>query len=61
VLAYAVAVFHRTSLGVAAAPATERFGIGASVLSTFAVMQLAVYAAMQVPVGMLIDRFAPGP
>ena len=57
VLAYAVAIFQRTSLGVAAGPATERFGIGASVLSTFAVMQLIVYAAMQVPVGILVDRF----
>ena len=57
VLAYAVAVFQRTSLGVAAAPATERFGIGASVLSTFAVVQLIVYAGMQIPVGMLVDRF----
>jgi len=57
VLAYAVAVFQRTSLGVAAAPATQRFGIGASMLSTFAVVQLIVYAAMQIPVGMLVDRF----
>nr|WP_294692428.1 MFS transporter [uncultured Friedmanniella sp.] len=57
VLAYAAATFHRTSLGVAATPATERFGIGASVLSTFAVMQLVVYAGMQVPVGVLVDRF----
>ena len=48
-LAYAVAVFQRTSLGVAAAPATQRFGIGASVLSTFAVVQLIVYAGMQIP------------
>jgi hypothetical protein len=57
VLAYAVAIFQRTSLGVAAGPAQERFGIGASVLSTLAVMQLVVYAAMQIPVGVLIDRF----
>ncbi len=56
VLAYAVAVFHRTSLSVAAGPATERFGIGASVLSTFAVVQLIMYAGMQIPVGLLVDR-----
>jgi sugar phosphate permease len=56
VLAYGVAVFQRTSLGVAAGPATERFGIGASVLSTFAVVQLIVYAGMQIPVGMIVDR-----
>jgi MFS family permease len=55
-LAYAVAIFQRTSLGVAALPATERFGIGASVLSSFAVLQLLVYAGLQVPVGVLVDR-----
>lgn len=59
VLAYAVAVFQRTSLGVAAEFATERFGIGASVLSSFAVLQLVMYAGMQIPVGILVDRFGP--
>lgn len=57
VAAYVVAVFHRTSLGVAAADASERFGISASEFSTFAVLQLLVYAAMQIPVGILLDRF----
>lgn len=59
VLAYAVAVFQRTSLGVAASFATERFGIGASALSSFAVLQLLVYAGMQIPVGVLVNRFGP--
>ncbi len=57
VVAYAVAVFNRTSLGVAAEDASQRFGIGASQLASFAVLQLLVYAAMQVPVGVLLDRF----
>lgn len=57
VLAYVVAVFDRTSLGVAGSAATERFSTGAAILSTFAVVQLVVYAAMQVPVGVLVDRF----
>ncbi len=57
VTAYSVAVFHRTSLGVAAADASERFGIGASQFSTFAVLQLLVYAGMQIPVGVMLDRF----
>ena len=57
VLAYAVAIFQRTSLGVAAGPATARFGIGASVLSTFAVVQLITYAGLQIPVGVLVDRY----
>jgi MFS family permease len=56
-LAYAVAVFHRASLGVAALDAQERFSAGASVISLFLVLQLAVYAAMQVPVGVALDRF----
>ena len=59
VLAYAAAVFQRTSLGVAATYATERFHIGASVFSIFVVLQLVMYAGMQVPVGVLVDRFGP--
>jgi MFS family permease len=55
--AYAVAVFHRSSLGVAAVEAQERFSAGASVVSLFLVLQLAVYAALQVPVGVALDRF----
>ena len=55
--AYIVAVLHRTSLGVAGLDAQERFDIGASALASFAVLQLLVYAALQVPVGLLLDRF----
>jgi MFS family permease len=55
--AYAVAVFHRASLGVAAVDAQERFSAGASSVSLFLVLQLAVYAALQVPVGVALDRF----
>src|SRR4051795_2261421 len=57
VLAYAVAVFHRSSLGVAAVQAQERFSAGASAVSLFLVLQLAVYAALQIPVGLALDRF----
>jgi len=56
VLAYGLAVFQRSSLSVAAELATSRFGIGASVFSIFAVLQLVMYAVMQVPVGVLVDR-----
>lgn len=59
VLAYTVAVLQRTSLGVAGITAAERFGASASVLATFAVLQLLVYAGMQIPVGVLLDRFGP--
>lgn len=57
VAAYIVAVLHRASFGVAGLEATERFGVSATVLSTFVVVQLAVYAAMQIPVGVLLDRY----
>src|SRR5207253_9616906 len=55
-VAYALAVFHRASLGVAAVQAQERFSAGASVISLFLVLQLAVYAGLQVPVGVVLDR-----
>ncbi|MFJ7912233.1 nitrate/nitrite transporter [Kitasatospora sp. NPDC096204] len=56
---YILAVIHRTSLGVAGLDAADRFGIGASALSTFSILQVLVYAAMQIPVGLLVDRFGP--
>ncbi|KQS71534.1 nitrate/nitrite transporter [Modestobacter sp. Leaf380] len=55
--AYTVAVFQRASLGVAAVDAQERFSAGASAVSLFLVLQLVVYAGLQVPVGVLLDRF----
>ncbi|WP_448320704.1 MFS transporter [Streptomyces sp. CO7] len=54
---YFVAVLFRTSLGVAGLDAVERFHVSASALSTFSMLQLLVYAAMQIPVGLLVDRF----
>jgi sugar phosphate permease len=57
VAVYFSAIFHRSSLGVAGIAATERFDISASQLSTFTMLQLLVYAAMQIPVGVLLDRF----
>jgi MFS family permease len=56
VAAYCIAVFHRASLGVAGPLAQQRFGATAAVLSVFIVLQLGVYAALQVPVGVLLDR-----
>jgi len=57
--AYAVAVAHRSSFGVAGLEATERFGVDATVLSLFVVIQLSTYAAMQVPMGVALDRRGP--
>ena len=56
-LVYMLAVFHRSSLAVAGLAAGERFDITASQLATFTMLQLLVYAAMQIPVGLLVDRF----
>jgi MFS family permease len=54
-LVYLVAVVHRTSLGVAGIDASHRFHIGASALSTFSILQVLVYAGMQIPVGLMVD------
>lgn len=54
---YLLAVFHRSSLGVAGLLAAERFDIDATQLAFFTVLQLVVYAGMQIPVGVLLDRF----
>ncbi|MCW2539076.1 MAG: transporter [Frankiales bacterium] len=59
VTVYLVAVFHRTSLGVAGLQASDRFGISPSQLSVFVMLQLGVYAAMQIPTGILVDRYGP--
>jgi sugar phosphate permease len=56
-LIYFVAVFHRSSLAVAGLAAADRFDISAAQLATFTMLQLLVYAGMQVPVGLLVDRY----
>ena len=59
VAAYLAAVIHRTAFGVASADALDRFGIGATALSMLAVVQIALYAIMQVPAGTMLDRWGP--
>jgi nitrate/nitrite transporter NarK len=54
---YLLAIFHRSSLGVAGLIAADRFGVGATQLAFFTVLQLLVYAGLQVPVGVLLDRY----
>ncbi|MFJ3517231.1 MULTISPECIES: nitrate/nitrite transporter [unclassified Streptomyces] len=56
VAVYFVAVIFRTSLGVAGLDAADRFHVGASALATFSLLQLLVYAGMQIPVGLMVDR-----
>jgi MFS family permease len=57
IFAYLVAVSQRTSFGVVGLEATERFHASASAISFFTVLQLLVYAGLQIPVGVLVDRF----
>lgn len=54
--AYVIAVFARTSLSAMGVDAALRFGASPTILSLFTVLQLAVYAGMQVPAGTILDR-----
>ncbi|WP_432562171.1 MFS transporter [Kineococcus sp. SYSU DK003] len=58
-VAYVVTVGNRTSLAAAGLEAQQRYDITAGTLSSFAVLQFLVYAALQIPVGVLIDRWGP--
>ncbi len=57
VVVYFTAVVHRTALGVAGVEAIDRFGLSATMLALFSVVQLTAYASMQLPAGQLLDRF----
>ena len=59
VVAYAVAVLHRTSFGVVGLDAVHRFDASAGILASFTVLQLLVYAGLQIPVGLMLDRIGP--
>ncbi|GAB3606315.1 MFS transporter [Conyzicola nivalis] len=59
VFAYLIAVMQRSSLGIAGVDATERFDVQAAALSSLAVVQLIVYAGLQIPVGVVLDRHGP--
>lgn len=59
ITAYLIAVLQRSSLGVAAVEATDRFEVAATALSLLGVVQIVVYAALQIPVGVMLDRVGP--
>ncbi|SDT41246.1 MFS transporter [Agromyces flavus] len=61
VAAYIVSITNRSSLSAVGVDAAVRFDADASTLSMFAVIQLAVYGGMQIPVGLLLDRFGARP
>ncbi len=58
-VAYTLSVFTRSSLAAAAIPASEQFSVSAAALGALVVFQVLVYALMQIPVGVLLDRFGP--
>ncbi|WP_454049089.1 MFS transporter [Cellulomonas sp. Marseille-Q8402] len=55
--AYVVAIMNRSSFGVATLEVSALFGVSSAALATMAVAQLVVYALLQVPVGVLLDRY----
>src|SRR3954447_13276174 len=57
VLAYALAVMQRTTLGVAGLDAAEPLGVRPGTLSLFVFVQVVVYMLAQVPAGVLTVRF----
>lgn len=57
--AYVFAVFARSSLSATGVDAATRFHATAAVLSLFTVLQLGVYAVMQIPAGATVDRIGP--
>lgn len=57
--AYFVAMLHRMALGVAGSDAAERFDVPVGSLAIFTSLQLVLYLAMQIPAGLLADRFGP--
>jgi sugar phosphate permease len=57
VITYIVAVTHRTAFGVAGLDAADRFGVQETALSLFVVIQVLVYAGLQLPVGIALDRW----
>ena len=61
VSAYVLSITNRTSLSAVGVDAAHLFQADASTLSLFAVLQLAVYGLMQIPVGLLLDRFGSRP
>ena len=61
VAAYVLSVTNRTSLSAVGVDAAVRFDADASTLSMFAVIQLFVYGAMQIPVGLMLDKFGARP
>lgn len=61
VAAYVLAIVNRSSLSAVGVDTAERFHADAATLSLFAVVQLAVYGGMQIPIGILLDKYGSRP
>lgn len=61
VAAYILAITNRNSLSAVGVDTADRFQADAATLSLFAVIQLAVYGGMQIPIGVLLDRYGSRP
>ncbi|MDO4929441.1 MAG: MFS transporter [Corynebacterium sp.] len=59
VLCLILAVTGRTSFGVAGLYAMDRYAINTAQLAVFTSVQVAVYAAAQIPMGRMIDNYGP--
>ncbi|WP_460775982.1 MFS transporter [Microbacterium sp. GXF7504] len=56
-LTYLAAIIGRSSLAGVGTDVAVRFDADSSTLALFATLQLAVYGGMQIPAGLLLDRF----
>jgi MFS family permease len=59
VAAYVVGVMQRTTFGVSGVAAVDRFDVSPDILASFVFVQVAVYLGMQIPAGLLLDRWGP--
>ncbi len=57
IIAYTAAIVNRSSFSVLGTVTQHHFHIEATLLSVFLVAQIVVYASMQIPVGVLVDKF----
>ena len=58
-VAYVLSQFFRTMLGVIAPEIARDLGLGATALGTLSALFFLAFAAAQLPVGILLDRFGP--
>ena len=57
--AFLISQFYRASIGVLAPALTEEFALSANLLGTLGGIYFLIFAAAQVPCGILLDRYGP--